>query len=192
MRAWSRRASAARSARFRSSRLSARSGTPWLPRSTAGSPGLAAENLQARVRGVRPHGAVEHLRLARRLDGEQVGARGRLLDALRRHGRRLRSAEGRVQDGRVPPRRAPQRAGGAATSSRAARSSAPRPPSCATTSATRTRSPRTTSWTRCSRRTSRRTARARSFSPSSTPRWSSEPWRSSTAPSTSGARLLPG
>src|SRR5262249_27572371 len=49
-----------------------------------------------------PDGALEQVRLDRRRDGEQVGALGRLLDAVRRSRGRLRTAEGRVQDGRVP------------------------------------------------------------------------------------------
>ena len=66
----------------------------------------------ARPRGDR-HGSLEHVRLARRLDREQVGARGRVLDALRRHGRRIRAPQGRLQDRRVragaPPERASER-----------------------------------------------------------------------------------
>ncbi len=57
-----------------------------------------------------PHGALEHVRLAGRLDGEQVGARGRLLDPLRGHGRRVRAPQGRLQDRRVPARAPPERA----------------------------------------------------------------------------------
>ena len=55
-------------------------------------------------------GALEQVRLARRLDREQVGAGGRLRDALRRHGRRLRAAQGRLQDRRLPALAPPQRA----------------------------------------------------------------------------------
>ena len=54
-------------------------------------------------------GAVEQVRLARRGDGEQVGALGRVRHALRGHGRRVRAAEGRVQDGCVPARQASER-----------------------------------------------------------------------------------
>ena len=57
-----------------------------------------------------PHGALEHVRLAGRLDGEQVGARGRLLDPLRGHGRRVRAPQGRLQDRRLPARAPPERA----------------------------------------------------------------------------------
>ena len=134
------------------------------------------------------HGAVEHLRVARGLDGEQVGAGRRVLDPLRRHGRWLRAPEGRVQDGRVPPRRAPERARG------------PR------------RDPSHDDRARAERRASRRPARlrfdpavrrarsrargirgggpvaSRSCSRSSIPRSSSGPSASSTAPSTSAAR----
>ena len=56
-------------------------------------------------------GALEQVRLAGGRDREQVGALGRLRDALRRHGRRLRAAEGRLQDRRLPARAAPERAG---------------------------------------------------------------------------------
>ncbi len=57
-------------------------------------------------------GALEQVRLARGLDREQVRDGGRLRDALRRHGRRLRAAEGRLQDGRLPAQPAPQRRAG--------------------------------------------------------------------------------
>ena len=55
-------------------------------------------------------GALEQVRLARRGDREQVGALGGLRDALRRHGRRLRAAQGCLQDRRLPARAAPERA----------------------------------------------------------------------------------
>ena len=61
------------------------------------------------VRG-HPDGALEHARLARALDREQVRARGRIRDALRRHGRRLRAPQGRLQDRRLPARAPSQRA----------------------------------------------------------------------------------
>ncbi len=51
-------------------------------------------------------GAVEQVRLARDRGRQQVGAVGRLLDAVRRPRRRLRADQGRVQDGRVPACRA--------------------------------------------------------------------------------------
>ena len=105
------RASAATSARSRSRTSSTRSSD-------------ALERADGRARRARcgeppgagprsaPHGALEHVRLARRLDGEQVGARSRLLDPVRRHGRRVRAPEGRVQDRRVPARAPPERARG--------------------------------------------------------------------------------
>ena len=107
-------------------------------------------------------GALEQVRLAARRERQQVGAVGRLRDALRRHGRRLRAPQGRVQDGRLPARAAPERAGRArarpavddrpGAERRAARGPA----------ATRTRCRRTPSWIACSRPTSRRTARSTS------------------------------
>ena len=54
-------------------------------------------------------GAVEQVRLAARRHREQVGDVGRLRDAVRGHGRRVRALEGRVQDGRVPSVAASQR-----------------------------------------------------------------------------------
>ncbi len=47
-------------------------------------------------------GALEQVRLARDRDRKQVGAVGRLLDAVRRPRRRLRADQGRLQDGRLP------------------------------------------------------------------------------------------
>ena len=55
-------------------------------------------------------GAVEQVRLAGADDRQQVGDLGRLLDALRRLGRRLRGHQGRAQDAGLPARRLPQRA----------------------------------------------------------------------------------
>ena len=139
------------------------------------------------------HGAVEQVRLAARGDRQQVGALGRLRDALRRHGRRLRAAEGRVQDGRVPARPAPERAGRpraragvdhrARTVGRAARRSARRGLAAALCR------PRPgAGGVRGARPLARRAARATA----STRTWSSGRWRSSTGPSTSGARPRPG
>ena len=54
-------------------------------------------------------GAVEQVRLARADDRQQVGDVGRLLDALRRHGRRLRGHQGRPQAAGLPARRAARR-----------------------------------------------------------------------------------
>ena len=73
-------------------------------------PDLAEENLQARIRGVLLMALSNKFGWLRGRDREQVGALGRLRDALRRHGRRLRAAEGRLQDRRLPARAAPERA----------------------------------------------------------------------------------
>ena len=51
--------------------------------------------------GQRPDGAVEPIRLARARDRQQERVRRRLLDAVRRHGRRLRTGEGRTEDAPV-------------------------------------------------------------------------------------------
>ena len=137
--------------------------TGVLAESFAGrEPDATEENLQARIRGTLADGAVEQVRLAGRRDRQQVGAGGRLRDAVRRHGRRLRAPQGRVQDGRLPARAAPERAGWArarppvddrpCAERRAARGPA----------ATRTRCRRTPSSIGCSRPTSRTTARSRS------------------------------
>ena len=75
-------------------------------------PDLTEENLQARDPRHAADGALEQVRLARGRDREQVGALGRLLDAVRRPRRRLRAAQGRLQDGRVPALAAAERAGG--------------------------------------------------------------------------------
>ena len=55
-------------------------------------------------------GAVEQVRLDRAHHRQQVGDGRRLRDALRRHGRRLRRAEGHQQDARLPALPLPQRA----------------------------------------------------------------------------------
>ena len=132
-------------------------------RSRAASPISTEENLQARVRGTLLMALSNKFGWLARRDREQVGDVGRLRDALRRHGRRVRAAEGRVQDGRVPARAASERARRARADPASRRSSARRAPSCATTSATRTRCRRTRSSTACSRRTSRTTGRSRSW-----------------------------
>ena len=75
-------------------------------------------------------GALEQVRLARAHHRQQVRAVGGLRHALRRHGGRVRRAEGRVQGLGLPPRALAQRAGG--TELVPARcSSARRPRSCA-------------------------------------------------------------
>ena len=138
-------------------------------------------------------GALEQVRLARAHDRQQVRELGRLLDALRRHGRRLRGDQGRAEDARLPARRVAQRAGrdaaGPALDHRppAERRAARRPEGLRLAAATTTRS------TRSSRPTSRRTTTPSSSSaPGCRPTRSSAWWRSSTAPSTSAARRRPG
>ena len=123
---------------------------------------LTEENLQARVRGVLLMALSNKFGWLVVATGQQVGALGRLRDALRRHGRRLRAAQGRVQDRRVPAVQAPERAGRARADPAVDHRPRRRAPSCATTSSTRTRCRRTPSSTACSRRTSSSTARARS------------------------------
>ena len=183
------RASAATSARSRSRTSWTRSATRSASR-PAGLEGLAAENLQARVRGVLlmalsntfgwlvvSTGNKSELAVGySTLYGDMVGG--------------YRAPQGRLQDGRVPARAPPERARGQASSYRRPRSSALRAPSSGPTSETRTRSRPTTSSTPSSRRTSSSTARARSCSTSSTPRSSSRSSRSSIARSTSDDRRL--
>ena len=53
-------------------------------------------------------GALQQVRLARAHDRQQERVLGRLRDALRRHGGRLRRAEGRAEDARLPARPLPQ------------------------------------------------------------------------------------
>ena len=122
-------------------------------------PDITEENLQARIRGNLRDGAVEQVRLAGADDRQQVRAVGRLRDALRRHGRRLRGAQGRLQGLGLPARALAQRAGGGASWCRAV---GPRAAAvgraAATTSATRTRCRPTRCSTRSSRATSRRTS----------------------------------
>ena len=107
-------------------------------------------------------GAVEQVRLARAHHRQQVGDVGGLRDALRRHGGRLRRAEGRLQGLGLPARALAQRAGGARAGAELGARRGRRRPSCATSSATRTRCRPTTcstrSWTATSRRTSTRTS----------------------------------
>ena len=109
-RSGSRRTSAATSARSRSSRWSRRSSRALAP-SFAGP---RAGSHRGEPAGAHPRraadGALEQVRLAARRDRQQVGDVGRLRDAVRRHGRRLRAAEGRLQDRRLPARAAPERA----------------------------------------------------------------------------------
>ena len=107
-------------------------------------------------------GAVEQVRLARADDRQQVGELGRLLDALRRLGGRLRGDQGRAQDARLPARRLARRSATASGRCRARSSTARRAPSCGPTRRTPTRCPTTTRSTRSSRPTSRRTRAASS------------------------------
>ncbi len=137
-------------------------------------------------------GPVEQVRLAARRDGEQVRALGRLRHALRRHGRRFRAAEGRLQDGRLPARPPSQRTcrprADPGEHDRARR----RRRSCGRTSATRTRCRPTRRSTACSAPTWSSTARARTCrATASTPTRCSGRSRSSTVRSTSAARRLP-
>ena len=80
-------------------------GAALAPSFAGREPDLTEENLQARDPRDAADGALEQVRLARDRDREQVGAVGRLLDAVRRPRRRLRAAQGRLQDGRLPARR---------------------------------------------------------------------------------------
>ena len=135
--------------------------TPWRP--TRGcSPsvrGSRARHHRGEPPGAHPRqprdGPVEQVRLARADHRQQVGDVGGLRDALRRHGRRLRGAEGRLQAVGLPagPRGATSRPG--ASSCRRASSSGRRRRSCATSSATSSRCRPT----RCSTRSSRATWR---------------------------------
>ena len=127
---------------------------------------------RTRARGGEPPGAdprhdpdddVEQVRLARPHHRQQERDGHRLLDALRRHGRRLRRHQGRAQDAGVRARARPQRARAAARSSPTPCSRSRRAPSCGPTSRTPTRCPST----RCSTRSSRATWRTTCRSPSS-------------------------
>ena len=75
-------------------------------RSSALEPGLAEENLQARIRGTILMTMSQQVRSARAHHRQQERDGHRLLDALRRHGRRLRGHQGRAEDARVRARRA--------------------------------------------------------------------------------------
>ena len=95
-------------------------------------------------------GAVEQVRLDRAHDRQQVGDGGRLRDALRRHGGRLRGAEGHQQDARLSALPLPQQP--RPRDPRADHHARRRRPSCAPTRPTRTRCRPTTCSTRSSRR----------------------------------------
>ncbi len=82
------------------------------------------------------HGALQQVRVDDAGHRQQERALGGVLDALRRHGRRLRAHQGRLQDARLRAVEVAQRAGRRHRSSRR-RSSTRRPaPSCGPTSAT--------------------------------------------------------
>ena len=89
---------ASTSARSRSSQSSRR--TPRRSREAfAGrAPDLTEENLQARIRGMLLMALSNKFGCHVVHHRQQVGAGGRLRDALRRHGRRLRADQGRLQD----------------------------------------------------------------------------------------------
>ncbi len=120
--------------------------------------------------GARPRqhrdGPLEQVRLARAHDREQVRDVGRLRDALRRHGRRVRGPQGRLQAVGLPARAVAQRPGGPRDSSRRRCSSGLLRRSCVPISATTSRSRPT----RCSTRSSRATSRTTWTRASSWPR----------------------
>src|SRR5438876_390448 len=112
-----RRTPAGRESRLRLSRAADRAGRRGIHRRPRG----VVRRARVRSRGGEPagtdprdarDGALEQVRLAARRERQQVGALGRLRDAVRRHGGRLRAPQGRLQDGRLPARAAPERAGG--------------------------------------------------------------------------------
>ena len=84
-----------------------RSSSPTCTRSRA----VAAGEPPGAHPGQRPDGAVEPIRLARARDRQQERVRRRLLDAVRRHGRRLRTDQGRAEDTPVRAVRVAQRGG---------------------------------------------------------------------------------
>ena len=142
---------------------------PSLTRSVQRWPEPSRERCRTR-RGERPgagarphrHGPLQQVRLARAGHREQERAVGGLRDPLRRHGRRVRAPQGRVQDGRLPARAASERPRRPRADPRVDHRRGRRARSCARTSATRTRCRPTRSSTRSSRRTSSWTARGRS------------------------------
>ena len=111
----------------------------------------------------RGDGAVEQVRLAGAHHRQQVGAVGGLRHALRRHGRRLRRAQGRLQGQGLLAGRWRNAAGGPRAGARRRCSSARRRPSSATSSATRSHCRPTTCSTRSSRATWSRTSTPRSW-----------------------------
>ena len=163
----SRRAPARREPRLRLPRAADRAGRRGVHR----RPRAVVRRARSGCRGGEPpgadprnarDGALQQVRLAARGERQQVGAVGRLRDALRGHGRRIRPPQGRVQDRRLPTRAAPERAGRArARPAVDDRPSAERG-AARGSAATRTRCRRTPSWITCSRPTSRTTARSTS------------------------------
>ncbi len=138
--------------------------------------GLAAENLQARVRGVDPHGAVQRRGPPGADDRQQERARHRLLHPVRRLGGRVRADQGRAEDAGMGPGAVAQRGGcparadpahpGELDHQAAERRAAP------PASSTPTRCPTTRCWTPCSRTTWSRTwVRPSSSPPGTTPPW---------------------
>ena len=120
-------------------------------------PGLAGENLQARIRGTLLMSAVQQVRLDGADHRQQERDGHRLRHPLRRHGRRVRRPQGRREDARLPPRPVAEprrRRHPARTSSR----SRPRP-SWPPARSTPTRSRPTTCSTRSSRDTLKVTGR---------------------------------
>ena len=74
-------------------------------------PGIAEENLQARIRGNLVMALSNKFGWLRAQHRQQVGDVGRLRHPLRRHGRRVRGDQGRTQAARLRARRQPQREG---------------------------------------------------------------------------------
>ena len=155
--------------------------------------GLAGENLQARIRGVALHGALERVRLARAHDGQQERDGRRLRHAVRGHGGGFavikdvpKTLVYELCEYRNARRHRP--------ASRAPSSTSPPRPSCARTSATTTACRRTRFSTRSSRATSSWTCTVVGAGRGGFRRRDGAQGRSSssTAPSTSGARRRPG
>ena len=74
------------------------------------APDLTEENLQARARGVLLMALSNKFGWLLVATGNKSEMSVGIRDAVRRHGRRLRSLEGRLQDRRLPARAAPERA----------------------------------------------------------------------------------
>ncbi len=91
-------------------RLRDRAGVRRLPGSAAGAVrGNQGRHRRGESAGAHPRqpvdGAVEQVRLARARDRQQERVCGRLRDAVRGHGRRVRTDQGRAEDARLPARR---------------------------------------------------------------------------------------